>query len=288
VITLYPYAPPSFFTVLGSLSAVRALKRRGFPTNLRNWRFITLTIDRAQYPDPSEAYEVSKRHLRQFLYELRETYGIRRWCWKLEFHRADDHGHVYPHWHLLLDYKRPIPVDVITRAWGKGRTEVKGVLDQGFDYMFKYVAKSVENLPDWILSRTRVRLFQTSRGFFESPAGSAACVEELPAVPPAARRDSPDAATQNDWPRYVDTIGERIKRWSRCVVSRVTRDDGTKRFKLHIAIGADWADVLVDACRFKFAHQLGEPEIRITTNKIEASCLQSFPQSLLLYRTVSS
>src|SRR5690606_19870837 len=65
MIALYPYQPRSFLTVLGSLAAVRHLKKKGFPENLRNWRFVTLTIDRSEYPDPAEAYDVGTRHLRE-------------------------------------------------------------------------------------------------------------------------------------------------------------------------------------------------------------------------------
>lgn len=301
MIALYPYCPPSFLTVLGSLAAVRRIKRRGFPESLRNWRFVTLTIDRSEYPDPSEGYDLAKRHLRKFIYALRKKYAIRRWCWKLEFHERDERtGEVYPHWHLLLDYKRPIPCEEITALWGKGRTEIKGVTDSRFDYLFKYVAKSVDLLPDWVLSRRQIRMFQTSSGFF--PAGCVA--RELETASPRPAAVLPGSDTQNGVrhcgdgissvfadrePRQNDTIGERLTRWARSVVSRSgDPEEGKPRYRLHIAIDGSWGELLVTACHHKFLHQLGESQIKITKNKIEASCLQFFPPSLLLYQQAYS
>ncbi|MDB6166301.1 MAG: hypothetical protein JWQ83_1441, partial [Lacunisphaera sp.] len=180
MLTLRPYVVPNFWTALGASAKLRQLERRGFPANIRNWRFVTLTMDRVRYPDPSEAYEVGKRHLRQFLYELKKTYRFTRSCWKLEFHKADTErdDQKWPHWHLLIDYKRPIQYSDIDALWGKGRTEIKGVTDSGFKYLFKYVTKSVADLPEWITSRRSVRLFQMSKGFL--PASGGANEKQMP------------------------------------------------------------------------------------------------------------
>jgi hypothetical protein len=302
MISLYPYCPPSFATGFGAVQAVRRIKSRGFPENLRNWRFITLTIDRGEYPDPKEAYELGKRHLRKFIYALRKNYSIRRWCWKLEMHKPDQRtGEEYPHWHLLLDYKRPIPCEEIEELWGKGRTEIKGVRDDGFDYLFKYVGKGLGALPDWLLAYHRVRFFQTSKGFF--PAGCVATAEE---EMPSPRHGVvlPDTDTQNEDYREVcegvavrevrddyreppETLGERIKRWGRSVVSRSESEIGT-RYRLHIAIGETWADLLVTAAKHQLAQKLSCEQIDITKNKIQVPCQQYLPPNSLLYQMVSS
>lgn len=276
MLTLRPYNPPTFLTVLGALAKVRQLKRKGFPSRLRNWRFITLTFDREDYPDPEQAHDIGKRHLREFIYQLRKTYGIKRWCWKMEFHEPDDEGRVYPHFHLLLDYKRPIAVKDLYRLWGKGRVDVEGITNSEFDYIFKYVTKAIENLPHWFTSRTRVRLFQTSRGFF--PTGDAVA-EKRPS--PRHGIGVPDTDTENNGLLKTETIGERLKRWTHCVVSRsLALRGGKPMHRLHVLNKGGWADLLVHTANQKFAQRLGEREVTITQHKIETSCLELFPTSL--------
>jgi len=73
-------------TTQGAWAKQRQLERKGFPSDLRNWRFVTLTVDPKLYPNPFMAWALGKRHLRQFVYLLKKKYGIRRWCRKLEFH----------------------------------------------------------------------------------------------------------------------------------------------------------------------------------------------------------
>lgn len=285
MITLRPYNPPTFMTILGSLAKVRQLKRKGFPVNLRNWRFVTLTFDRSQYPDPAKAHDLGKRHLREMMYQLRKRYGIHRWCWKMELHEPDDEtGLIFPHFHLLLDYKRPIPLPEILALWGKGRVEIKGVTDSEFEYLFKYVTKAVDFLPDWLTTRTRVRLFQTSRGFF--PTGGTVA-EKRPS--PRHGLGVPETDTQNNGLPQKETIGERLNRWTRCVVSRSLSHRGGKPVhRLHLLQGRTWVDLLVHAANQKFAHHMGELEVTITQHKIETSCLNLFPLSLAASLTACS
>jgi len=278
---------------------MRRLQKRGFPENLRNWRFVTLTLDRAVYPDPEAAYDLAKRHLREFIYALRREYSIPRWCWKLEFHAPDERtGEIYPHWHLLLDYKRPIPAETLERLWGKGRTQIRGVCDEGMKYLFKYVGKGADSLPEWILSRRSIRLFQTSKGFF--PAGSAPRKRQTPS--PRHAGDSTASDTQNEvWREVVPgvfvtesrdresrddvpTLGERLQRWTRSVVSRSETEDGSPRYKLHLACGETWGAILVSASKAKLAHNTGDANLSITTNRIHASCYQYLPKNLLVYQ----
>jgi hypothetical protein len=276
-VTLRPYVTPNFWTPLGAAAKLRALEKKGFPKNLRNWRFVTLTLDRAPYPTPEDAYEDGLSRLSRFARNLRRAgYAVARWCWKMEFHRPDEDGDVYPHWHVLLDYKRPIPVDAIDGAWGKGRTEIKGVTDAGFKYLFKYVAKSIASVPDWILERRNVRLFQTSPGFFSTNDEAAMVVRA--SLRPCS--EEPGANTQNE--RVITTVGERLERWSRLVVSRSISDTGNVIHRVHSLGEKTWGKLRLHFCQLQFALKLGEKNMQISTYKIETTWLHlhhSIPQT---------
>ena len=275
---LRPYAPPSMFTVQGARAKRRQLERKGFPMDLSGWRFVTLTINRDEYPDDFMAWMIGKRHLRQFIYTLRKRYNIKRWCWKLEFHEPDEQGRVYPHWHLLLDYHVPIDKDEIHALWGKGRTNIKRVGSQDFEYMFKYAAKSIETIPQWILNRTCVRLFQTSRGFLPPQKTSAGDVEENKdeMASPRHAETGPSRDTQNGWIN-PETIGERLQRWSRYVVGRSITDEGSVRHTLYQTDFPSWGKLLVAVSRVKIANAIPCSDLNITENRIETSCLNYLP-----------
>lgn len=267
-VELRPYAPPSFWTTQGAWAKRRQLEKKGFPEDLRNWRFVTLTLDPKQYPDAQLGWMLGKRMLRQFVYLLKKEYGVRRWCWKLEFHEPDECGRVYPHWHLLFDYKARIDKDVIAKLWGKGRTQVKRIESDGFEYLFKYATKAIDCIPDWILNRTNVRLFQTSKGFF--PAGSVAKKPKEPS--PRQLSDDPAEDTQNYNPN-TETIGERLKRWSRYVVSRSISETGQVSHLTYEMICDSWGQLLVRLGRVKIANRISCFDLKLKENVIETSCL---------------
>ena len=278
---LYPYTPPSFLTPMGSLGKARQLKAKGFPENLRNWRFLTLSINRDNYSCPFEAYEIGTRHLRQFIYDLRELgFNIPRYCWKLEFHKPDEDGEIWPHWHMLLDYKRPIPADLINGCWGKGRTEIKGVRDKGFDYMFKYMSKELDELPDWVLEMKRLRCFQSSVGFFPPAPQKISVSDGVEKIEDASPRESGDRCardTQNNALRN-QTIGERLERHQHTVVSRIQCDDLSYRHTLHINPHPTWGALLVSVSRIKLSGKLDQNTLSITSsNRIETTCLHYLP-----------
>ena len=268
MIELRPYAPPSFWTTHGAYAKQRQLEKRGFPTDLRNWRFVTLTMDPKEYPEPLFAWMLGKRHLRQFVYLLKKKYGIRRWCWKLEFHEPDECGRVYPHWHVLFDYKARIDKDELAALWGKGRTQIKCVDNERFEYLFKYAVKAIDCIPEWILNRTNVRLFQTSKGFF--PADGVVKKDEK-ASPRQPDKD-PVGDTQNYSPN-TETIGERLKRWSRYVVSRSISETGQVRHLMYEMICDSWGQLLVRLGRVKIANGVSCWDLTIKENVIETSCL---------------
>lgn len=282
MIELRPYAPPSFFTTQGAFAKQRQLERKGFPSDLRNWRFVTLTVDPKLYPDPFFAWMLGKRHLREFVYRLKKKYGIRRWCWKLEFHEPDDDGRIYPHWHLLFDYKARIDKDELAELWGKGRTQIKRVDGEGFEYLFKYAVKAIDCIPDYILNRTNVRLFQTSKGFFpEVKKLSADDVEKQnnEIASPRDVDDGPIHETQN-YRINAETIGERLQRWSRYVVSRSITETGQVRHRVYEMVCDSWGQLLVHLGRVKIRSGLSRGELHVTENQIQTTCL-SLMQSYL-------
>lgn len=280
---LRPYAPPSLWTTQGAWAKQRQLVRKGFPTDLRNWRFVTLTLDPKEYPDPCLAWLLAKRHLRQFVYLLKQKYGIRRWCWKLEFHEPDDDGRIYPHWHILFDYKQRIDKDELAALWGKGRTQIKRVDGETFDYLFKYSAKAIDCIPDWILSRTTVRLFQTSKGFFP-PAPKTLSADDVEkqnqeTASPRGTGAGPARETQN-YDRHYETIGERLERWSRYVVSRSISDDGKVHHRVFEMTCRSWGDLLVRLGRIKIRSGIPSSDLHVTENCIQTSCLNLLPSYL--------
>jgi hypothetical protein len=163
---LHPYASESWWTAPGARKKERRLQKAGLPS-FANWRFFTLTIaDRAI--SPLQAYLMGKGRIRRFLARLRTALGRKfLWCWKLEIHQ-DDGG--YPHWHLLMEYKQRIPEEMlfeIERWWGLGRINVERVKAADIHYVFKYVAKGAEDIPEWVgRYKGRIRVFQASKGFY--------------------------------------------------------------------------------------------------------------------------
>jgi len=270
---LRPYSPPSFFSPRGAYAKRRQLEKKGFPTNLRGWRFVTLTIDRNDYADGESAFEAGNRHLRQFIYELRSEYSIDRWCWKLEFHAPDERGEVYPHWHLLIDHKAKIDKDHIRDAWRLGRTNIKAVKGETLDYIFKYATKDIQQLPEWILQRHMVRFFQVSPGFFPEKPSSADCQKSKKGIAPSPRGlvEAPDDETKIGCSR---TIGERIKKWSQLVVRRTVLDSGEVRHSMHRNFYDSWGLFLGALAQLKLSLRIPCSELTITTDSIITTCLQ--------------
>lgn len=270
---LRPYAPPSFLSPQGAFAKRRQLERKGFPTKLRGWRFVTLTIDREDYASGAEAFEAGRRHLRQFIYELRDTYDIDRWCWKLEFHAPDEHGEVYPHWHLLIDHKARIDKDHVRGAWRLGRTNIKAVKGETIEYLFKYATKDINQLPDWLLEKNMVRFFQTSPGFFPEKI-SANGEPANKGKKPSPRRviEGPDDETKIG---RSATIGERINKWSQLVVSRTVLDTGEVRHALYRNFEESWGLFLGALAQLKLSCGISCADLKITTNYIRTTCLRA-------------
>lgn len=162
---LHAYYSETWFTAEGARLKLRRLQAAGLP-DFRNWRFITLTM--ANHSGcPFAAYEKGKDRMRRFLARFRKAIGRPfKWCWKLEFHEDG-----FAHWHLLLEYTKRIPQPFLERDvqdwWGLGRVNVRRVKRRDIFYVFKYVAKGLDEVPEWVAShKGRLRVFQACRGFY--------------------------------------------------------------------------------------------------------------------------
>src|ERR1700690_784576 len=158
---LHPYTSESWWTVGGARKKESRLRKAGLP-NFASWRFVTLTIANRKI-SAQEAYVKGKDRIRRFLACFRAALGSSfLWCWKLEFHH-DDEG--YPHWHLLIEYRKRIPEELlgmVERWWGLGRINILRVEAQDIGYLFKYVTKAAEDVPNWVgAHKGRIRVFQT-------------------------------------------------------------------------------------------------------------------------------
>jgi len=163
-VELHPYASESWFTAEGARIKARRLQRAGLP-DFTNWRFITLTVANRSI-SPLTAYLIGNDKMRRFLARFREAIGRSfLWCWKLEFHEDS-----YAHWHLLIEYLERIPEEMLADLetwWGLGRVNVRRVKRADIRYVFKYVAKGPEEVPEWVAHhKGRFRVFQACRGFY--------------------------------------------------------------------------------------------------------------------------
>lgn len=161
---LHAYASEGWWTAEGARIKARRLQRAGLP-DFKNWRFVTLTMATRSL-SPLAAYLHGKDRLRRFLARFRKAIGRRFvWCWKLEFH---DDG--YAHWHLLIQYEERLPLEILSDLedwWGLGRVNVRRVNGRDIRYVFKYVAKGPEDVPEWVAHfKGRLRVFQASQGFY--------------------------------------------------------------------------------------------------------------------------
>ncbi len=160
--------------------------------------FLTFTFNPALYSDPLSAFEHGRDKLRRVFFALRKGVtweGIRYvidepYAVKVEFH-----ANGWAHFHVVFKTHRFIPAGLISALWGLGRTNVRRISNKKFRYLLKYVTKG-GNLPEWVLGRSRLRVFQSSHGFL---AGD------------SQERIEPAAMTGRT--KRQSTLGERLERW---------------------------------------------------------------------------
>lgn len=298
MITIRPYCPASFWTKAGAARLYRRFVSWGLP-NLRNWRVITLTIDRNEYPDAEEAYELGKLYVSDFRSAFKAMYPHEEQFTKFELHEPDkEDGQVYPHWHLLLDWNRQVDFVAVADMWRMGRVKVQRVEDEGYDYLFKYVSKSVQDLPEWLKKRRVVRAWSASKGFFLHRARPVKANEEVDdslesdnedirrdeslgdlreVAPGVFARDVP--VERNESP----TLGERLEKWARTVQITEEKPDGSVRGYLRITAFASWGQFLAKVAQEKLSHFLGSSQLTVNEKEIICLNLSNLPSLCLLY-----
>lgn len=139
---------------------------------------LTLTVQPSKHGDPYTAYKWGVKTLRNVMCDLRRVVPVPRYMWKLEVQQNE-----YPHWHLIIPARwtkqqKRLAIAAILRRWRAGSGEAGQGVDvrlcrdaSAVGYLCKYVAKSPE-WPDWMQDRIRIRIVQTSRGFFSNSDGN--------------------------------------------------------------------------------------------------------------------
>ena len=201
--TLSEYIPASWFHPLGIHKVLKRFWHR-LP-DVAGSLFITLTIDPLDFSGPESAFKHSRKRIRKIFYALRKgvmwdgkVYKIKSpYAVKLEFH---ENG--WPHFHIVFLTKRFLPPDLVAHLWGFGRTDVRRIITEEFHYLLKYVTKA-QSLPDWILNKKRLRVFQPSRGFL------------LPETDKKQPKEPKEDEQKVPAKRKTTTLGQRIVNWSR-------------------------------------------------------------------------
>lgn len=203
---LRAYNPISWYHEKG-IHRVLARLRPRLP-DVAGCLFLTFTTNPALYSCPSTAFDHARDRLRRVFHRLRvgvawegKRYRIASpYAVKVEFH-----ANGWAHFHAVFLTRRYLPGELLTVLWGLGRTDVRRINNQRFHYLLKYVTKG-GGLPDWVLGRNRIRIFQPSKGF---------CRAEEPAKDEADAAPEAETADETTRKRASCTIGERMARWKR-------------------------------------------------------------------------
>ena len=209
--TLSPHIPVSWFHPIGIKKMLKRFWHR-LP-DVNGSLFITLTVNPNYFSDEDSAFDHSRDRIRRILHRLRR--GIKwegkiiklkaAYATKVEFHESG-----WPHFHIVLLSKRFLPAKLLEHLWDYGWTHVARIKQSKFEYILKYVSKS-QWIPDWVKSRKRIRIFQTSKGFLK------------PEITKKDLKISPDQKKPRK-PNLLKTIGDRLKKWSR--MARFTDEEG--------------------------------------------------------------
>lgn len=194
---LREFSPVSWFHPRGIYRVLARLEPR-LP-DVSGKLFLTFTFNPALFADPLAAFEHGRDRLRRIFFKLRRgvTWAGKRYvvdapyAVKVEFHQNG-----WAHFHVIFLTRSFLPGGLLNELWSLGRTNVRRISNDKFRYLLKYVTKG-GGLPDWVLGRTRLRVFQSSRGFLLTAP------ERQEAAPsgPTGRR------------QHVRTIGERMTSW---------------------------------------------------------------------------
>jgi hypothetical protein len=242
---LRPYNPASWFHAVGIWKVLAKLEPK-LP-DVGGRLFLTFTFNPALFADPSLAFDQGRDHLRRMFYKLRrgvEWEGKRYvidapYCVKVEFHQNG-----WAHFHVVFLTRRFLPGAMLTELWGYGRTDVRRIRNDTFRYLLKYVTKG-GGLPDWVKGRIRLRIFQSSRGFYKTPNATKAPAEKTGRS------------------RKFSTIGERLIRWGKTAL--LQEGDNFRQLML----GAPFLELLDELILpvAKAGRYLGNGHIKINDSK---------------------
>lgn len=204
---LREYIPESWFHERGRHKVLKRLTPR-LP-NVSGKLFLTFTVDPAHYSCPEAAFDHSRDRLCRIFHRLRR--GV---TWEGKAYKIDSpyaikhelHKGGWAHYHAIFLTRSYLPKELLNHLWGLGFTHVRRISSHKFRYLLKYVTKS-GTLPDWVLDRNRLRIFQSSKGFL-------APVERAPQT---AKDDQSDEEGPK---RPPTTIGQRIELWKRKAILR--------------------------------------------------------------------
>lgn len=151
--------------------------RQNMLGTLDKWRrpgLLTLTIARASFKGPREAYERVTRG--KFVPRLMRALGVKLWAWALEFQQQTGDG--WPHWHLLVDLA-DVPGGKLNLAkawelwrgkWGLGGLDLSmkaakiASPEHAVFYLTKYLTKMPKGgFPPWVMKSHGIRFVQGCR-----------------------------------------------------------------------------------------------------------------------------
>ncbi|HEV2293806.1 MAG TPA: hypothetical protein VGR35_08110 [Tepidisphaeraceae bacterium] len=174
---------------------------------------LTLTIDRSRFASPEAAHDRITEG--GFIRRLMRLLGIKKWFWVLEFQTQSGEG--WPHWHFLVDLSDVGGFLDLKRAWKLWRDRWKlGGLDlqcritaenreHAVFYVTKYLTKTPEAVPPWVLLRARALRF----------LGASKAIGSLTGKLPAAPAEPLDPGEQMNLPfRSARTV--LLYRMARC------------------------------------------------------------------------
>ena len=196
-------------------------------------------------------------------------------------------------------------------AWGLGHSDAKRVRTdknlekKSFGYVFKYAAKTIENIPDYVLdSDKRLRAWQTSKDFYNTSGTRTGSVKKTRASLRPAQSAARCANTQNTASSFFDeetfgekteastcagssisvrkasTLRERMARWSRtCVVISQTKC-GRRRFRA-FPLTCEWSRVPLNFFSYAVNHRpdlMGSDDFSVSASSVQ------FPDDELFLR----
>ena len=205
---LSEFNPVSWFHPRGIYRVLSRLKPR-LP-DVGGKLFLTFTFNPALYADASYAFDHGRDRLRRVFFRLRQgvTWEGKRYvinapyAVKVEFHRNG-----WAHFHVVFLTRYYLPGGLLNHLWGLGRTNVRRISNQKFRYLLKYVTKG-GGLPEWVLSRTRLRVFQSSRGFLTDLP-----LTGVPESEPGSSEPGSEDLGESIRRRRTSTLGDRLARW---------------------------------------------------------------------------